>query len=655
MTFNSQPPCPAGHKSAGIPTPFDIACAELGVDHGLSGWPDHFGEALRDRARGRERPVILSLFSGAGGLDIGFSDAGFDIVECVEIEKKFCDTLLANADDSGPLSGTSISCSDIRDYVAPDSLKIDLIIGGPPCQTFSAAGRRANGVPGTSDQRGTLFREYVRLLSQLQPVGFLFENVYGIVGAQNGEPWREIVSAFKRAGYSLSYRILDAADYGVPQHRERLFIVGHKIDEFQFPRPTHGPDSPGEAPFYDCRTAIASVSGFDDAAGKPITGRFSHLIPQIPPGLNYSFFTEEMGHPEPIFAWRSKFSDFMYKADPARPVRTIKAQPGQYTGPFHWDNRMFSTAEYKRLQTFPDSYRIVGSTQVAVQQIGNSVAPQIARILALAVRGQLFGDDLGISLPTLEASQNLGFRARKRLLTSHYREVARAAHAGRTGTVPSFERPDIYYYFATLGDGFTLVPATPPAADFRVSVAWPAHNQMDFGIVIKVDDIAVAEKPSEDGTTIVIKPTGAPWSLNASSIRLQISSTRIDAYTVAWKALERELVERGIKADLVQLCGYYQYTPRFESEFSSIGHPGLEFLTPVVSGDVVGTTMPADTLAQGLGVAASELPAHAQRLRQLGYEIRNQNTNPQIPTNNWLIPYHFPTLNKMSVQLHKQI
>ena len=91
-----------------------------------------------------------------------------------------------------------------------------------------------------------------------------------------------------------------------------------------------------------------------------------------------------MGHPNPVFAWRSKFSDFLYKADPNSPVRTIKASGGAYTGPFHWDNRFFSYKEYKRLQTFPDDYEISGNKQTAVKQIGNSVPPQLARMMALA-------------------------------------------------------------------------------------------------------------------------------------------------------------------------------------------------------------------------------------------------------------------------------
>lgn len=219
----------------------------LGIDPGF-GWPDEFGKALRDWSRSEEvSPVqTLSLFSGGGGLDIAFHDAGFDVVEMVEIDERFIETLESNSKKGRNLESARPVCIDIRDYVPDFKEKIDFIIGGPPCQTFSAAGRRAAGVNGVTEERGMLFWEYVRLLKQLSPMGFLFENVYGITGSRGGKDWEIIVSAFSEAGYNVFHRILDTADYGVPQHRERLIIVGVKSGEFLFPMPTHGLDSPGK-------------------------------------------------------------------------------------------------------------------------------------------------------------------------------------------------------------------------------------------------------------------------------------------------------------------------------------------------------------------------------------------------------------------------
>lgn len=330
-------------------------CESLGAAPGPN-WPDRFGAAMHAWSKSAIKTPIrtLSLFSGAGGLDIAFHDAGFQIETAVEIDERFAASLRANTKDGDCLEGTEIRCLDVREFHPSGGEKIDFILGGPPCQSFSAAGRRAAGVQGTQDERGTLFQEYIRLLKLLQPRAFLFENVYGITGAEQGMAWQSIRRGFQEAGYNIAFRILDTADYGVAQHRERMFIVGTRDGNFRFPAPTHGPDSPDGIPHIGAAEAIEGAIVTTQEQQVRLGGRFGHLLEQIPPGLNYSFFTEKMGHPQPIFAWRSKFSDFLYKADPKTPVRTIKAQGGQYTGPFHWENRPFTISELKRLQTFPD-------------------------------------------------------------------------------------------------------------------------------------------------------------------------------------------------------------------------------------------------------------------------------------------------------------
>lgn len=180
-------------------------------------WPDQFGHALRrwNRNTSPRKVAAIGLFSGGGGLDIGFHDAGFTMAECNEIEPAFAATLRRNASAGRRLGGANIVCQDIHQY-QPSVKHIDFIIGGPPCQTFSAAGAGAAGVNGTDDDRGNLFLQYARIIDQLQPQGFLFENVYRIVGAQSGKPWKQIQAAFHKLGYKLYWRILDAADYGVP-------------------------------------------------------------------------------------------------------------------------------------------------------------------------------------------------------------------------------------------------------------------------------------------------------------------------------------------------------------------------------------------------------------------------------------------------------
>lgn len=231
-------------------------------------FPDSFGDSIRQwcMASSRKKIRTLSLFSGAGGLDIGFKDAGFELVTHVEIDGRFGATLDANSEYFGK---AKVVVGDVREFV-PEDESIDFLIGGPPCQTFSAAGRRASGVQGVDDPRGTLFEEYIRVLRRLKPRGFLFENVYGIIGAQGGSAWNSILQAFTDLGYEISYRILDAADYGTPQHRERLIIVGSLESAFHFPAPTHGPDSPSCRPFYTAGEALKGVRTVDEQVNQVV-------------------------------------------------------------------------------------------------------------------------------------------------------------------------------------------------------------------------------------------------------------------------------------------------------------------------------------------------------------------------------------------------
>ncbi|MEE1130223.1 MAG: DNA (cytosine-5-)-methyltransferase [Caryophanon sp.] len=172
---------------------FGSVLKNIGVDV-RAGWPDAFGEFLTKayNAQYGKKVKVLSLFSGAGGLDIGFHDAGFQIVSSVEIDKRFAATLMKNSGDQAYFGDSKVHCIDIRDFTTETLGDIDFIIGGPPCQTFSAAGRRAAGVMGTHDERGMLFQEYVRILKELTPQGFLFENVGGITGANAGDDWAEM-------------------------------------------------------------------------------------------------------------------------------------------------------------------------------------------------------------------------------------------------------------------------------------------------------------------------------------------------------------------------------------------------------------------------------------------------------------------------------
>jgi DNA (cytosine-5)-methyltransferase 1 len=620
-------------------------------------WPDRFGKAIRKWVcEHKARPIrTLSLFSGGGGLDIAFHDAGFDIVQMIEVESRYVETLRANSRTGRLLEGAKVLCLDICDYEPDAGSTIDFIIGGPPCQTFSAAGRRASGVSGTSDPRGTLFSEYARILHRLQPAGFLFENVYGITGAQDGLAWKEIQEAFKSVGYSIHSRVLDAADYGVPQHRERLFIVGIREGEYQFPCPTHGPDSPGGHPFYNAGRAVlnADVS----LAQQGLGGRFGHLLKDIPPGLNYSFYTKEMGHPSPVFSWRSKFSDFLYKADPDRPARTIKAQGGQYTGPFSWENRPFTIAELKRLQTIPDDYEIVGGRQAAIEQIGNSVPPQIGRMLALSILDQVMKIKLPFLLRYMPKEKTLGFRQRKRSLTEVYADKARDAierlygsgKLGEASKIIEGKKEAIRF----LSRDFSLCETEKPgSAAIRLQ-----YEFADSGWTIRGGR---PEKTDSIKYEIVVTPSpGNTWCLGGREVRLEAMIIDASVFTALWKAFEEEINNTFGVADLVQLSGYYQYKPGMKAamKFAEGVEADVQWrvIRMVVEGTGVGSQMTAQSLSLLWGIEKDEVLGNLKNLRAMGYEVRGHSTNAQIPEGEYLIPYIFPTLTPRSVQLRKKL
>lgn len=671
-----------------LPSPsFATLCQTLGVS-GEIHFADRFGAALRFWRKTSLTKSIrtLSLFSGAGGLDIAFHDAGFSVLQAVELEPRFCATLNHNARAGGYLEGTQVLCMDIREYDPPSDTKIDFIIGGPPCQSFSSAGRRAAGVAGMQDDRGILFREYIRLLRMLKPVGFLFENVYGITGAEGGKAWEQILREFEATGYTISSRVLDAADFGVPQHRERMFIVGLREGRFQFPRPTHGPDSPDARNTVSASEALVGSVITEREQKATLGGKYGHLLKDIPPGLNYSFFTEEMGHPMPIFAWRSKFSDFLYKADPKTPIRTLKAQGGQYTGPFHWENRPFGVSELKRLQTIPDAYHLVGGRQALVHQIGNSVPPQLARILALQILSQAFGVALPCILPTLEEGEPLGFRSRKRELTNAYRLKAEAAICGSrtSANFTPLAESSTRSYLATIGEGFSwsihtaernpqctspyekqieededcrfsAQESVPKTA--QVESLWIQYDANCSQWLFEVGSIGKKRTRNPAFKIVVFGHTARPWSLGRTCVELRGNAATREVFLGLWKAFEFEIIQQRLKADLIQLAGYYQYPPRFHCQMFSeeIQDARWSVLAKVVAGVGTREIFKEEQLAELWKVQPSDILQLVLWLRSFGYEARNHRTNLQIPPQSYLLPYAFPTLTPQSVQLRKKM
>ena len=338
--------------------------------------------------------TVLSLFSGAGGLDYGFEAAGFETCLAAELNPDCCATLKANRDwpvHEGDLLDVEPK-ELLREYGI--STRPDMLIGGPPCQPFSKAGFWANGEAARlKDPRAATLSAYLRFVEDLQPKAFLLENVAGMAFSGKDEGLTSFMRAIKRinkktgSNYRPEHAVLNAADYGVPQVRHRLFEVAHREGlQFKFPDPLLAEK--------DHRTAWDAIGGLpqpDDLDELGAGGKWSDLLPSIPEGANYLFHTPR-GDGEPLFGWRTRYWSFLLKLAKSRPAWTIQAQPGPATGPFHWDNRRLSMRELCRLQTFPDGVRITGSVMSVHKQLGNAVPSLLAEVLARNIRKQFFGD-----------------------------------------------------------------------------------------------------------------------------------------------------------------------------------------------------------------------------------------------------------------------
>lgn len=351
-------------------------------------------------------PRIISLFSGAGGLDYGFEAAGFSTAVAVEMNHTACETLRKNQRAHAiehviERDIFEVPTDEILEMANAKRGDIDVLIGGPPCQPFSKSGYWARGdARRLDDPRANTLSAYLRVLEEARPRAFLLENVEGLAFRGKDEGLRLLVEAFAginkrtKSNYRLAFQLLNAADFGVPQQRRRLILVGARDGtEFKFPVATHGdlpPDLLGALELH--RTAWDAIGGLKPGPDEDLrlTGKWADLLPSIPEGQNYLWHTDR-GDGEPLFGWRRRYWSFLLKLAKNQPSWTIQAQPGPASGPFHWENRRLSTKELCRLQTFPDDVRIVGSRIEIQKQVGNAVPSLLAEVLGRAIRTQLLG------------------------------------------------------------------------------------------------------------------------------------------------------------------------------------------------------------------------------------------------------------------------
>ncbi|OYV75893.1 MAG: DNA (cytosine-5-)-methyltransferase [Deltaproteobacteria bacterium 21-66-5] len=361
----------------------------------------------------------MSLYTGAGGLDLGFEAAGFETAVAVEIDPEAVATLRANR--PWPVIDRDIHLVTPQEILRTAGLvegEADVLIGGPPCQPFSKSGYWASGdTKRLDDPRAGTMGAYLRVLRDTLPKAFLLENVPGLAyrGKSEGlELIERLVESINRehgVHYHLEVGRLNAAGYGVPQVRERVIVIGSREGKsFRFPTPTHGETSQAgpfsrlepQATAWD---ALGDLEADDDPA-LAVRGRWAELLPSIPEGENYLFHTDH-GKGLPLFGWRRRYWSFLLKLAKARPSWTIQAQPGPAVGPFHWRSRRLSAKELCRLQTLPESYRVLGSLSSVQRQLGNAVPSALAEVLARAIRQQLLGDAKVDLRPTLIPQRRL--------------------------------------------------------------------------------------------------------------------------------------------------------------------------------------------------------------------------------------------------------
>lgn len=348
---------------------------------------------------------VVDLFSGCGGLSKGFIDAGCKVLLGVDVDQAALDSFERNHPASVGLRG-SLAESETFDRMGEiiGDRKVDLVVGGPPCQGFSLTGPR-----NFDDERNKLYLSYIKAVETFRPSGFLIENVPGMATLYKGEVKDEILKRFRRIGYDIDCRVLCAADYGVPQIRRRLVFIGvlKELNKTSFPVPVLGPNE-----YVTSREAIDDLPPLTDSLGcetaqydreprtqyqKLMRGGCTVLsnhtatahkdfvrevIAQVPEGGNYKDLPKGVGeHRRFHMAWT--------RCDGHKPSRTIDTGHRNY---FHYEfNRIPTVRECARLQSFPDDFVFVGTRTQQYRQVGNAVPPLLGFALARHLIGLVEG------------------------------------------------------------------------------------------------------------------------------------------------------------------------------------------------------------------------------------------------------------------------
>lgn len=303
------------------------------------------------------KPTIISTFAGCGGSSLGYQMAGFKELLAVEWDQNAVDTFRLNFPDVPVYHGdiAKLTGAECMRLAGIEKGNLDVLDGSPPCQGFSTAGKRK-----FDDPRNSLFREYARLLSELQPQVFVMENVTGMVKGCMKQAYLTIIKTLRECGYKAKGEVLNAMYFNVPQSRERVIIIGVRKDlgiEPSHPKPQGKP--------------ISVKSAIDDLVGKDL--KEIHHSRYFRAGNSKSFINwEKTKHGDPVLG------QSLYKIHPDRPCNSIKKSSEL----FHYsENRPLTAREYARLHGYPDTFKFISSAS-AHKRIGNSVPPNL--MLAIA-------------------------------------------------------------------------------------------------------------------------------------------------------------------------------------------------------------------------------------------------------------------------------
>jgi DNA (cytosine-5)-methyltransferase 1 len=343
----------------------------------------------------------VDLFCGCGGFSLGFKNAGFNIAFGIDLWKDATVTYKHNFPDAVVLN------QDIRNLTGKDILSmtektaedIDVIIGGPPCQGFSLSGKRL-----IDDPRNELYKSFVSIVGEIRPKVFVMENVPGIIKLFGGKVCKQVIEDFSDRGYNVDFKILSADNYGVPQHRKRVFFVGIRKNNissekfFEFPEPLYGNNT--SKPLLTSKDAISDLDFIPDntVLGESIdyklpveneyqrlmrngsnkilnhtvtlhTEKTKSIIAMVPDGGNYKSLPEELWQTRKVnIAWT--------RMDSGKPCFTIDTGHNHH---FHYRaNRVPTVRESARIQSFPDTFEFIGIKTSQLKQVGNAVPPLLS-------------------------------------------------------------------------------------------------------------------------------------------------------------------------------------------------------------------------------------------------------------------------------------